>query len=120
MKLSRTLFAILLLMLFGSACSEKPGPLAAGNSRIKVQCTGFALGSYLIMVRQTDTGTQMGPTKDLGCVFSQAVYFDVPVPPKGYNVYASNELYDQVVFNGAGEEQVVRITAVIVQTSSSI
>ena len=120
MKLSRIILAILLLMLFGTACSKKPGPLAAGNGRIKVQCTGFASGSYLIIVTQTDTGQQMGPSQDLGCLFSQAVYFDVPVPPKGYNVYADNALYDQVIFNGPGEEHVVRITAVIVQTSSSI
>ena len=119
MKLLRLTLALLLLVLMTPACSSKdPGPLAAGNSRIKVQCTGFALGSYQIQVTNM-AGMSVGPTQDLGCIFSDAVYFDVPVPPNDYKVFADNQLYQTVSFSGPGIQLVVRITALIVGGSSS-
>jgi hypothetical protein len=121
MKMLRSILLLVAFLVFGSACSSNDQkPLASGYSRIKVQCTGFDFGSNLIEVTDTASGTQQGSTQDLGCIFYDAVYFDVPVPPGNYNVYSNNQLYKQVTFSQAGIQLIVRITSVVPKVSLDI
>ena len=87
MKLLRLITPLLFLLIGTSACSSGPGPLAAGNSRIKVHCTGFDLNSHLVYVMDAATNKQVGINQDLTCIFSGNVYIDVPVPPSIYTLY---------------------------------
>lgn len=106
MKLLR--IAIPLLFIIGfSACSESPGPLATGNSRIKVHCTGFSLSDLVVYVIDTASNQRVGAYKTLSCLFSGEVYFDVPVPPSQYKVYINNQMHQQVTIGGAGIEVTV-------------
>jgi hypothetical protein len=120
--MKRLKLAILFLFVLSgtSACSNNPGPLAAGNSRIKVHCTGFDLNSHLVYVMDAASKQMVGSNQDLSCIFSGDVYIDVPVPPSQYNVYIDSQLYQLVTFTGSGIQQTVNFTAyLIVYTSSA-
>jgi hypothetical protein len=119
MKLLRLITPLLFLLISVSACSDHPGPLAAGNSRIKVHCTGFDLNSHLVYVVDAATNTQVGTNKDLTCIFSGNVYIDVPVPPSQYKVYIDNSFYKLVTFSNSGEEITVGYTSYLIVYSSS-
>jgi len=102
MKLLRLAIPFLFILLGISACSNSPGPLAAGDSRIKVHCTGFDFNSHLVYVIDAASSQQVGSNQDLACIFSGDVYIDVPVPPYQYNVYIDNILKQSVTFSGSG------------------
>lgn len=104
MKLLRWIAPLLFVLMGTSACSDHPGQLAAGNSRIRVHCTGFDLNSHLVYVTIAGTDTQVGGSRDLACIFSGNVYIDVSVPPTEYNVYIDNNLYQPVTFSNSGDE----------------
>jgi hypothetical protein len=119
MKLSRLITPLILLLLGTSACSNSPGPLAAGNSRIKVHCTGFDLNSHLAYVLDAGTNVQVGSNQDLSCIFSGDVYIDMPVPPYQYKVYIDNQFFQLVTFSGSGEQTTVNYTAYLLVYHSS-
>lgn len=120
MKLLRLIVPLLLFLLGISACSQQPGPLAAGNSRIKVHCSGFDLNSHVVYVTDVAAGKAVyDSNRDLTCIFSGNVYIDVPVPPSQYNVYIDNNLYELVTFSSAGVQTTVNYSSYLLVYSSS-
>lgn len=114
MKLLRLIIPLLFLLLGISACSDHPGPLAAGNSRIRVYCTGFDLNSHVVQVIDAATNKQVGNNGDVPCFFSGSYHIDVPVPPYQYDVYIDNSFYQMVTFSGSGEQITVQITRYLI------
>lgn len=114
MSPNRRLLAVLGLAL-ALACTRDPGPLAPGDSRIKVTCTGLGLDGVWLRVRDPN-GTWVGSPESLGCFFYQAVYFDVPVPPLQYQVITGDgsTVIETVTFGGPGEKKTVKIWKIMV------
>lgn len=79
MKISSLLLLLLLsIVIVLNGCSQSPGPLADGNSRIEIKCSGIG-GADLDVVFQGTT--EVLATTELGCFFTGKAYMDVPVPP---------------------------------------
>jgi hypothetical protein len=102
-------------LLLATSC-KGPGPLEEGRSRIKVQCTGFALDGTPIHV-QDGNGFKSGQTQDLGCFFRQSIYFDVPVPPNIWDVMTGTTRIERVQFGGPGETKTVKVWNIVVSYS---
>lgn len=119
MKLLRLVITFLFILFGISACSSSPdpGPLAAGNSRIRVHCSGFDLNSVVVSVRVAGTLQQVGSDQNLSCLFSGDVYYDVPVPPSQYNVYIQYSLYQVVNFTNSGVQTQVNYSSYLIPIS---
>lgn len=108
-----------MLSLFLGGCSEDPGPIPENMSRIKVTCTGFDLNSHEVVVTATGSPEVYYQRKDLGCIFSDTVYFNVPIPPYSYDVqYGMTK--KTVVFTGVGEQKSVDVESYFISYSSSL
>lgn len=96
----------ILLVLFGflSACSDSPGPLAPGYSRIEVKCGGFSDATIDAVPEGEVTPVA---EKDLECFFYGEINLDVPVPPEKYTIRADREPFEKVAFTGSGEKKTV-------------
>lgn len=119
MKISIVLSLSLALVVLLTGCSEDPGPIPENMSRIKVKCTGFDFNDHEVLVTATRWPGTYDQRKDLGCFFSETIYFDVPIPPYSYDVQ-NGRAKGTVVFSGPGEQQSVDYKAFIITYSGSL
>lgn len=113
-----SLLLVLSIFIILSGCSQSPGPLADGYSRIEIKCSGLG-GADIDAVIPGTSGTTAAHTEyrtELGCFFTGKAYIDVPVPPYTYNLRVQIDsdtgpqmrTFDTVTFSGSGQQVTIR------------
>ena len=100
MKFAQLSILLICIGLMVIACTEDPGPIPEGLSRIEVKCAG--LGTPQIAAAVDTNGYLIVCEKKLKCYIYGEVNLDVH--PDTYDVLSDGQPFEKVTFTGPGEK----------------